>query len=82
MIGFIIVGVAAAVVGILLIALSSSLLAERRRDHYLLPAFAAVFLGAAVFRPGEFSVPGAVVGVLFLGVIQTGLMMLQSRNVR
>jgi ribose transport system permease protein len=44
---------------------------------YLLPAFAAVFLGSAVFRPGEFNIPGTVVGVLFLGVIQTGLTMLQ-----
>jgi ribose transport system permease protein len=72
-IGFMIVGVAAAVVGILLISLSSS---PNGGATYLLPAFAAVFLGAAVFRPGEFNVPGTVVGVLFLGVIQTGLIML------
>ena len=39
---------------------------------YLLPAYAAAFLGAAVFRPGEFNIPGTVVGVLFLGVIRTG----------
>ena len=74
-IGFIIVGVAAAAVGILLIALSSSY-SPNGGATYLLPAFAAVFLGAAVFRPGEFNVPGTVVGVLFLGVIQTGLVML------
>jgi ribose transport system permease protein len=74
-IGFIIVGVAAAVVGILLISLSSSY-SPNGGATYLLPAFAAVFLGAAVFRPGEFNVPGTVVGVLFLGVIQTGLIML------
>jgi ribose transport system permease protein len=29
-----------------------------------------------VFRPGEFNIPGTVIGVLFLGVIQTGLTML------
>jgi ribose transport system permease protein len=74
-IGFILVGVAAAVVGILLISLSSSY-SPNGGASYLLPAFAAVFLGAAVFRPGEFNVPGTVVGVLFLGVIQTGLVML------
>jgi ribose transport system permease protein len=74
-IGFIIVGVAAAAVGILLISLSSSY-SPNGGATYLLPAFAAVFLGAAVFRPGEFNVPGTVVGVLFLGVIQTGLVML------
>lgn len=74
-IGFMLVGVAAAVVGILLISLSSSY-SPNGGASYLLPAFAAVFLGAAVFRPGEFNVPGTVVGVLFLGVIQTGLVML------
>jgi len=47
---------------------------------YLLPAFAAVFLGAAVFRPGEFNVPGTIIGVLFLGVIQTGLIMLDFQT--
>ena len=35
-----------------------------------------MFLGSAVFRPGEFNIPGTVIGVLFLGVIQTGLTML------
>jgi ribose transport system permease protein len=75
MLGFIIVGLAGAVVGILLISQSASY-APNGGTSYLLPAFAAVFLGAAVFRPGEFNVLGTVVGVLFLGVIQTGLTML------
>jgi ribose transport system permease protein len=75
-IGFIIVGVAASIVGILLISVSSSY-SPNGGATYLLPAFAAAFLGAAVFRPGEFNVPGTVVGVLFLGVIQTGLIMLK-----
>jgi ribose transport system permease protein len=74
-IGFIIVGIAAAAVGILLISLSSSY-SPNGGTSYLLPAFAAAFLGAAVFRPGEFNVPGTIIGVLFLGVIQTGLIML------
>lgn len=74
-IGFVIVGISAAVVGILLISVSSSY-APNGGATYLLPAFAAVFLGAAVFRPGEFNVPGTIIGVLFLGVIQTGLIML------
>jgi ribose transport system permease protein len=74
-IGFIIVGLAASAGGILLISVSSSY-SPNGGTSYLLPAFAAVFLGAAVFRPGEFNVPGTVIGVLFLGVIQTGLIML------
>jgi ribose transport system permease protein len=77
--GFIIVGLAAAVSGILLISEASSY-APNGGVSYLLPAFAAVFLGAAVFRPGEFNLPGTVVGVLFLGVIQTGLIMLNLQT--
>lgn len=74
-VGFVIVGVTAAIVGLLITAQSGSY-SPAIGTPYLLPAFAAVFLGAAVFRPGEFNVPGTVVGVLFLGVIQTGLTML------
>jgi ribose transport system permease protein len=75
MTGFVIVAVAAAVVGLLLTAQSGSY-APNIGTSYLLPAFAAVFLGAAVFRPGEFNTAGTIIGVLFLGVIQTGLTML------
>jgi ribose transport system permease protein len=75
MVGFVIVALSAAVVGLLLTSQSGSY-APNIGTSYLLPAFAAVFLGAAVFRPGEFNVAGTIVGVLFLGVIQTGLTML------
>jgi ribose transport system permease protein len=78
-IGFIAVGLAAAIVGILMISLSGSY-SPNGGATYLLPAFAAAFLGAAVFRPGEFNIPGTVVGVLFLGVIQTGLIMLNTES--
>ena len=74
--GFVIVALCAAIVGILLTAQGASSV-PNTGTAYLLPAFAAVFLGSAVFRPGEFNIPGTVVGVLFLGVIQTGLTMLQ-----
>jgi ribose transport system permease protein len=75
MLGFVIVAVTAAIVGLLLTSQSASY-APNSGISYLLPAFAAVFLGAAVFRPGEFNVPGTIIGVLFLGVIQTGLTMM------
>lgn len=42
---------------------------------YLLPAFAAVFLGTAIFKPGEFNPLGAFVGVYFL---ETGILGLQE----
>jgi ribose transport system permease protein len=73
--GFCVVAVTAAIVGILLTANSASY-SPNLGSSYLLPAYAAAFLGATVFRPGEFNIPGTVVGVLFLGVIQTGLTML------
>jgi len=76
LLGFVIVALCATVVGILLTAQSASSV-PNLGVPYLLPAFAAVFLGSAVFRPGEFNILGTVVGTLFLGVIQTGLTMLQ-----
>jgi ribose transport system permease protein len=73
--GFVIVALLAALVGLILASYAASY-SPNSGASYLLPAYAAVFLGAAVFKPGEFNIPGTVVGVLFLGVIQTGLTML------
>ena len=73
--GFVIVGLAAAIVGLLITSRSASY-SPNPGVSFLLPAFAAAFLGSAVFRPGLFNVPGTIVGVLFLGTIQTGLTML------
>ena len=49
-------------------------------QYLLLPAYAGAFLGAACFRPGEFNIPGTVVGVLFLGTIGTGLTLLNLQT--
>jgi ribose transport system permease protein len=70
--GFVIVGFCAALVGIL-ISSAGAAYNPNPGQYLLLPAYAGAFLGAACFRPGEFNVPGTVVGVLFLGTIQTGL---------
>ena len=40
---------------------------------YLLPAFAAVFLGATQFRGGRFNVPGTLIAILLLGTGIIGL---------
>lgn len=40
---------------------------------YLFPAFAAVFLGATVIRPGHYNVFGTIIGVFFVAVSVTGL---------
>jgi ribose transport system permease protein len=43
-------------------------------DTYLLPVFAAVFLGTAIFEPGRFNPLGTFVGIYFL---ETGILGLQ-----
>lgn len=42
-------------------------------DTYLLNAFAAVFLGSATLRDGEFHILGTFIGVLIIGVAFNGL---------
>lgn len=44
--------------------------------NYLLPAFAAAFLGATTIQPGRFNPWGAIVAVYFLGTGITGLSMM------
>ena len=40
---------------------------------YLLPAFAAVFLGATQFKNGRFNAWGTIIAVILLGTLTTGL---------
>jgi ribose transport system permease protein len=42
-------------------------------SSYLLPAFAACFLGRTIYRPGRFNVVGLVVALFILGVGINGL---------
>lgn len=65
-------GFCAALTGILLSSLlgSGTLSAA---DGYLLDAFAAVFLGSATLREGQFHIVGTLVGVLVLAVGFNGL---------
>lgn len=65
-------GFCAAVTGTLLSSLlGSGTLAAA--DGYLLDAFAAVFLGSATLREGEFHIVGTLIGVLILAVGFNGL---------
>ena len=65
-------GFCAALTGILLSSLlGSGTLAAA--DGYLLDAFAAVFLGSATLRDGQFHIAGTLVGVLVLAVGFNGL---------
>jgi ribose transport system permease protein len=75
--GFVIAAVCAAVAGVLLTAQAASS-SPNAGVPLLLPSYAAVFLGSAAFTPGHINVPGTVLGVLFLGVIQNGLTLMNS----
>jgi len=70
--GFVTSGVCAAITGILLAARLGSGTTSAA-DSYLLTAFAAVFLGSATLRDGEFHVFGTFIGVLIIAIGFNGL---------
>ncbi|HYC82740.1 MAG TPA: ABC transporter permease [Solirubrobacterales bacterium] len=41
--------------------------------NFILPAIAAVFLGATTWHPGRFNIPGTVLSLFFLGTAVSGL---------
>ena len=71
-IGFVISGVCAALTGVLLASRLGSGTTSAA-DSYLLTAFAAVFLGSATLRDGEFHVLGTFVGALIIAFGFNGL---------
>jgi ribose transport system permease protein len=42
---------------------------------FLLPAIAAVFLGATTWQPGEYNVPGTLLGLFFISTTISGLVL-------
>ena len=70
--GFVIAGLCASITGILLASLLGSGVVSSA-DGYLLDAFAAVFLGSATLRDGEFHIIGTLIGVLIVNVGFNGL---------
>lgn len=73
--GFVMVGIFAALGGVLV---SSQAGAANPNSGlgFLLPAYAAAFLGSTMWRPGVFTVVGTLLGTLFLQIIGTGLTIL------
>jgi ribose transport system permease protein len=71
-VGFSISGVCAALTGILLASRLGSGTTSAG-DSYLLTAFAAVFLGSATLRDGEFHVLGTLIGALIIAFGFNGL---------
>ena len=70
--GFVVAGTCAALTGILLASVLGSG-TTGAADSYLLTAFAAVFLGSATLRDGEFHILGTCVGVIIIAVGFNGL---------
>jgi len=69
---FVISGVGAAVTGVLLASSIGSGQATAG-DGYVLPAFAAAFLGSTVMREGQFHIVGTIVGVVVVSAGFNGL---------
>lgn len=70
---FVISGALAAVAGILTVGQQGAEDPGVSGISYILPALAAVFLGATAIRPGRYNVPGTFVAVYFVGVMVSGL---------
>jgi len=69
---FTISGLGAALMGIL-IASRVAAAHPTQAEAYLMPSIATVFLGMTAFKRGQANIPGTIVGVLILGVLQNGL---------
>jgi ribose transport system permease protein len=74
-IGFAAVGLGAAVAGILLTSQAGAS-NPNAGVGFLLPAYAAAFLGSSMFRSGLFTPMGTALGALYLQIIGTGLTIL------
>ncbi len=72
---FVVAGALTAVAGTLSVAYSGTA-NPTVGVTYLLPAFAAAFLGFTCIRPGQFNVIGTIVAVLFLGFSVNGMNLL------
>ncbi len=70
--GLTITSMCASITGILLASLIGSG-TSAAADGYLMPAFAAVFLGSATLKDGDFHIVGTLIGVLFISIGFNGL---------
>ncbi|HWH26785.1 MAG TPA: ABC transporter permease [Pseudolysinimonas sp.] len=76
---FIVAGVLAAFAGVLF-ASRGGTAPPTLGPEFLLPAYAAAFLGATTIRPGYFNVGGTVIGVLLLAVGSNGLTLMGAQT--
>jgi ribose transport system permease protein len=77
--GFVLGGLIAGVAGILFVGTTGSA-DPTASTPYLLPAYAAVFLGATTLKPGRFNALGVGIAVYFLATGVNGLQLLGASN--
>jgi ribose/xylose/arabinose/galactoside ABC-type transport system permease subunit len=73
--GFVLSGLFAAVAGIAMAA-RTGIASPRGAEPYLLDAFAACYLGTLASRTGAVSIPGTLIGALFVSFLSNGLTIL------
>jgi ribose transport system permease protein len=76
---FTLAGVIASLAGILYVGTTGSA-GPTSVETFLLPAYAAVFLGATTIQPGRFNALGTGVAVLFLATGTAGLQLLGAQD--
>lgn len=79
MMGFAITALAAAIAGVLFTGFQGNVYPLSGLS-VLLQSFAACFIGATMFRVGEFNVPGSVIGALLAAVVSNGLLLANVAN--
>lgn len=76
LLSFVGAGALAGVAGVLQVAAQGSADPNVGGLPFILPALAAVFLGATTLWPGTYNVPGTIIGLLFIGTAISGLVLL------
>lgn len=79
LLSFVASGFLAAVAGVLQVTATGSGDPAVGGIGFIVPALAAVFLGATTWTPGKYNVPGAVIGLLFVSTAISGLALLGVR---
>lgn len=71
---FLVLGLCVGIAAVVQTSLSAAYYPTSGQDLFL-PPFVAAFVGTSVLGRGQFTVLGTVVGALFIGTLQTGLLM-------